>query len=423
MAGGGGEQGSVENAVSPSGPPLATRRSPLATRWGLLALLFGGLLLALVALPPSEERLPPLTVYSAAPTGGKGLWLWLEALGYRVSTLEETPYRVPDGVATVLILDPTGGFGRDELDQLEGWVRRGGTLVVAADGLRGGSLLGRFGVELRALPVVAETAVSLGQGGDGDAGVADAGIGEVAVTTREALVPPAGATPFLGDGERVFGALVPFGTGRVLALSAPAALSNRALRREANARLALALVGPAARGPLAFDELHHGYGVARQRSLLTLLTDFAWGRAALYAALLVFAYLALRGRRFGRPRPVVVDRGRSLAEYVTSLAALYRAGGKRAWAAEHFRGRLRRDLAGDLGLPADATDAAIATRARALGRDASATLGAIRALGRERLDERELLMLVRDGERGLAHAGNAPGRGRQAPSPRGGGLG
>ncbi len=390
---------------------LVSGGRPKATRFWLLTTLFGGLVVALLAVPPSEERLPPLTVYSAAPSGGKGLWLWLETLGYRVSTLEGTPYRVPRRVATVLVLDPTVAFGTDELDELEGWVRRGGTLVVAADGLRGGSLLGRFGVELRAMPVLAETAVPPEQGEFGDAGGAGAGIGEVLVTTREALLLPAGATPLLGEGERVFVGLVPFGTGRLLALSAPAALSNRALRREDNARLALALVGPATRGELAFDELHHGYGVAQPRSLLTLLTDQAWGRAAVYAGLLVFFYLLLRGRRFGRARPTVVHRGRSLGEYVTSLAQLYRAGGKRAWAAEHFRRRLRRDLTSDVGLPADATDEAIETRARAVGRDPSTTLGAIRALGRGSLNERELLSAVRDGERGLGLGRKTTGEG------------
>lgn len=376
----------------------------VAHRLVLLAALFGALLIVLIALPPSRERLPPLTIYSAEPSGGRALWLWLGALGYAASTLERAPYRVPEGTATVLVLAPTRGFGGDELDELERWVRGGGTLVVAADGLVGGTLLGRFGLGLRALPGAAETAVP--RGGPGNRAPLDPSIQEVTVRAAEELVLDVPeAASFLGDGERTFGALVPLDAGRVLALSAPSALSNEALRRPDNARLALSLVGPAAGGAVAVDELHHGFGVPQPRSLTALLTDRAWGRAALYAALLVVVYLGLRGRRFGRPRPILVDRGRSLAEYVTSLAALYRAGGKRAWVAEHFRRRLRRDVARDLGLPSDATDEQLADRSRALGRDPAAMLGVLGRLERGGLGEAELITLVRDGEQARASVG------------------
>ena len=106
---------------------------------------------------------------------------------------------------------------------------------------------------------------------------------------------------------------------------------------------------------------------------------------------------------------------------MTSLAALYRVGGKRAWAAEHFRRRLRRDLAGDVGLPADATDEQIEAHARALGRDPSAALGVLRALGRVRApSEAELVTLVREGERAIVGARLAvPAGAQQAAPPHG----
>ncbi len=361
----------------------------------LLAGLFGGLLLA---MPPSDARRPPLTVYSAAPTGGKALWLWLGELGYATATLEASPYRVPDRTGALLVLEPTLPLDRDTLDSLERWVRAGGTLLVAADGFIGGRVLDRFGLGLRALPFVVETAAPLEGAG------LDPAIREVVVRATDALaLPETGATPLLGDGERVFAAALPFGAGRVLALSAPAALSNRALRHEDNARLALWLIGSHGRGPIVFDELHHGYGVPQPRSLLTLLLDRSWGQAAFYAGLLVLAHGLLAGRRFGRAQPIVVSRGRSLAEYVSSLASLYRAGGKRAFVAEHCCRRLRRDLAQGLGLPGDAADEQIRAAAGALGRDPSRALAAIKALERGgALREGELVALVRDGERAIA---------------------
>lgn len=365
----------------------------------LLGALFGGLLLALIVLQPgNEERLPPSTIYSANPAGGKALWLWLGELGYQVSTLESGSYRVPRESTTVLILSPTVPFSDAEHDELERWVRGGGTLVIAADGLLAGPLLEHFELGLRALPLVVETAHPVHDE------LLDASIREVTVRASEELVlKTVNARPLLVAGDRVLGALVPRERGRLVVLSAPAALSNAALRREDNARLALSLVGPPGRGPVIFDERHHGYGLADERPLHTLLLDHGWGRASLYAGLATLLFLLLAGRRFGRPRLVLATRGRSLSEYVSSMAALYRSGRKRSFLAEHFQRRLHRDVAQDLGLPGDASVEQVEARARAMGRDPSVVLRILGELGyRAASSERALLGLVRDGERARA---------------------
>jgi hypothetical protein len=364
-------------------------------RLALLGVLFGGLLIALLVLQPSkEEQLPPLTVYSAAPTGGRAFWLWLGEIGYSVSTVEGGAYRVPSERRTVLILSPILPFSDSEGDELERWVRGGGTLVIAADGLFAGSLLERFGLGLRALPRAVESAQPI----QGE--MLDASIGEVTVRASDELVlGTSNGRPFLVDGERVFGAVIPRERGRVVALSAPAALSNAALWRQDNARMALSLVGPPGRGRVMFDERHHGYGLAEGRPLHSLLLDQAWGRAALYAGLAILLFLLLSGRRFGRPRQLEAARGRSLSEYVSSMAALYRSGRKRSFLAEHFQHRLHRDFAQDLGLPGDASLEQIKARARAMGHDPSVVLRILGDLGRRATSsEHALLGLVRDGE-------------------------
>lgn len=372
-------------------------------RVGVLGGLFGLLVVALLLVPPSGERLPDLTVYSSAPTGGKALRLWLDRLGYTTATLEAADYRVPDATGTLLVLAPSQPVTTFQADTLERWVREGGRLVVVADSRAADAILGRFGLGVAPLPVVAEAAAPL------DAETLDPMIGSVAVRAESVLeVKSAAVVPILGDGGRVFGARVRADGGELLALSAPYALSNEALRGEENARLALSLIGPAGRGPVVFDEVHHGYGAARSRSLFTLLVDHAWGRAALLAGVMTFVYLAVSGRRFGRARPVIVTRGRSLGEYVQSLAGLYRAGGKRQFAAAHFERRLRREVAQAVGLPGDATDEQIGERARTLGRDPTDGLAILRTLrdgqsrGRAAPREAELLTLVRDGEQARA---------------------
>jgi hypothetical protein len=196
-------------------------------------------------------------------------------------------------------------------------------------------------------------------------------------------------------------ARVPADRGELIVLTAPAALSNHALRTEANARLALSLIGTDRRSRVAFDELHHGFGVLQSRSMFSLLLDRAWGRAAILAGGIVLLFLLWRGRRFGRAIPVFVDRGRSLGELVTSQAGLYRAGGKRGFVAEHLACQLRSDLARAVGLPASAADVEIAARASTIGHDPTRALRALAGLARARSD-RELLAIAREGERARA---------------------
>jgi hypothetical protein len=372
-------------------------------RWLALVLgLFAILLGTLVLLPPSQQRLPPLTVYSAAPSGAKALKLWLEALDYRVATLESEPYRLDATTDLLVVLAPTRRFGRPDLDAVEQWVRTGGTLVVATDGLLAEPLLARFGLRLRALPrelPFAETQGSL----------VGRPVQQVRVRTSEALVFPSGqGETFLTAGEQVIGIAVPFGAGRVFALSAPLIFSNQALGSEGNARLVLALLDSSKPSSIAFDEFHHGLSTAEARSLLSVLVDHAWGQAALLASGIVFSYLLLRGRRFGRARQVSVSRGRSLAEYVSSLASLYRAAGKREFIADHFQRRLRQELARSLGLPGSASDDQILARGRMLGREVEPPLQLLGRLRDRPAAEPELVQLVRQGEQAVTAVADAP---------------
>jgi hypothetical protein len=371
-------------------------RSPWFVAAALLLTLVGALLVLGLVIT-AQERLPPLSSRSATPSGAKALRLWLEALGYRVGTFEELAQRVPPRSGTVLLLAPREAVAEQHLAELERWVGEGGTLVFATDGSGGRAALGRLGFDLRSLPISAEYAqprVST---------LLDPAIGRVRVETSQELVPRReGSETLLEADGRAIAAVRPIGNGRLIALSAPTALSNRALQAESNARFALSLVG-APGGAVLFDELHVGSAPTARQDIWSLLFEHAWGQAALYAGLLALAGLALRGRRFGRAQPVAISRGRSLSEYVSSLAGLYRAGGKRAFIAEHFQRKLRRDLTHELGLPSDAPDGQVLDRARALGREPSGLLASLTALGRRgALGEGELVGLVRDAEQALA---------------------
>jgi hypothetical protein len=336
----------------------------------------------LVLVPPSAGKQPDLTVHSSQPEGGKALRLWLETLGYRVTTLEEERYRVPPDAGTVLLIAPILPLSGPVQTELERFVRSGGRLILDAS-FPNGDLLRRFGVTTRAVVDVTRAIPAT-------PGQLDPAISSLAVTPRLQLTTARADIPVVpllfGEREAVLGGSppgtppslalrLPVDRGEIVALTVPELLDNRHLHDDANARLALSLLGPpsAARG-IAFDELHHGFGRVRTGSIYSLLFEFAWGRAALWAGLVVLVFLLWRGRRLGRAVPVFVDRGRSLGELVTSQAALYRAGRKRQFVAEHLARQFRHTFAQAVGLPGDATDEEIAARARALGRDPSEAL-------------------------------------------------
>ena len=375
-------------------------RQRVAVLGGLFLVLFVGLLV----VPPERERQVPMTVYSAEPGGGKALRLWLESLGHRVTTLEGDRYTIGRDVSTVLVLSPSQRLDAAALGELERWTRQGGRLIVSAETLRTWELLRRFDVLARPLSGVTEAVPAA-------PGRLDPALGMVAVTPGFEVVPgerAAGAVPLLvGQGasgderQPILAVSIPVDRGELIVTTVTSALSNEGLRDEANARLALSLIGPPGRGQIAFDELHHGFGSLERRHIYALLLEQSWGRVSLLVGGVMLLFLLLRGRRLGRAVPVFVDRGRSLGELVTSQAGLYRAGGKRAFVAEHLARQLRHDLAQALGLPGDASDHQIADRASALGRDPSEALRLLTETRRASSD-RALLALTRDGERARA---------------------
>lgn len=95
---------------------------------------------------------------------------------------------------------------------------------------------------------------------------------------------------------------------------------------------------------VAFDEFHHGYQTAR--TLNTWLRSTAQGRSLIYVAVVVFLYLLIGGRRYGRPLPLPgTTARRAPVEHIQAMANLFRRGGKRTAILHHYHDRLKRELA------------------------------------------------------------------------------
>ena len=221
------------------------------------------------------------------------------------------------------------------------------------------------------------------------------------------------------DGREGRGALLvdyAYGRGRIVVLSDPYIVSNAGVNRADNLFLAVGVVTGGRPGRVAFDELHHGFGEARN-----LLFAYFSGTPVLWmfaqGALVVLAVVWTRGRRFARALPAPRADRRSKLEFVSSMAELQQRARAYDLAVENIYQRTRRALARYGGLPADATAAQIAERVAARsGRDrreleallgecedsaAGAPLGARRAVAlarRLRELERDLGILMRSRE-------------------------
>ncbi|MGD8624078.1 MAG: DUF4350 domain-containing protein [Anaerolineae bacterium] len=345
-----------------------------------------------------EETAPAYSTHSVAGNGTRALYLWLDELGYRPARVENGPFRLPDDAPLLFVLAPRETFDGIELRILRNWVRAPGhTLVVASDGWRGGYLFEALDAGLGALEAPVEVltpTVPL---------LAAPPPGPILVEAGRGLFPEdddfvahldAGDAPVLISRR--------YGQGRIFLTSAVRSFTNQGLHDPGSARLVynlLAGLEPGAR--ILFDEVHHGYTADEAAAgLRGWLLRSPWGWALLYSAAVLFGWLLLRGRRFGRPVPAPGRGGvPPEGEYVVSMARLFRRGGRRTFVQRHHHDRLKRELARPWRLNPDLPDAEfVAALARSrddLPPEAQADLrGLLRRLAGSRLREADLVRVV-----------------------------
>jgi hypothetical protein len=204
---------------------------------------------------------------------------------------------------------------------------------------------------------------------------APAASGESEPAASEKAESPAPVS-HLGDGRKGTGSMLvdyAYGRGRVVVMSDPYVVSNAGLNRADNLFLAVNLVtGGRARGRIAFDEFHQGYGEGRNEALAYFRgTPVLWLFAQV--ALVALALVWTRGRRFARALPAPSTDRRSKLEFVASMAELQQRAHAYDLALENVYARTRRALARYGGVPAAAQPEQIAERVAARsGRDRAA---------------------------------------------------
>src|SRR5690349_17213874 len=156
-----------------------------------------------------------------------------------------------------------------------------------------------------------------------------------------------------------------YGLGRVSILTDPYMVSNGGIKLEDNLQLAVNML-TAGDGLIAFDEYHQGKGLT-QNSFAAYFAGTPVLLLAGQAGLVVLLILWTRGRRFGRPLPLVqVDR-RSSLEFVASMAELQQRARAFDLAIENIYTRTRRVLARHAGVDYNSSRTEIASLIAARG--------------------------------------------------------
>jgi hypothetical protein len=297
-----------------------------------------------------------------------------------------------------VIVEPWTRFEPADVTLLTGWVKDGGTLVLAADNNFSG-LPAAFDATL--VDLAGPVTATVRQPFFNRPPLVDplppvqAGI---SLTRKDYIVHLAADS---GQGK-ITPTLVSFrhGRGKVYLTTHVDAFTNAGLRNRASATLVYNLlrdVPPG--GQILFDEYHHGFVEPPEAG--RLLFRSPWGWALLYGAGIILAVMALNGRAFGAPLPLSDARPRrSTAEYVTSMANLLRRARQRGPIAGHYHDELKRRLARPYRInPAQGDLAFTRELARYREIDQDALFELLKGLNRDPSGERELVRLVAEADK------------------------
>jgi len=408
----------------------------------LLAFIVGGILLGGrgtgLGRPPGREGVGDPSVTNTRSSGSKGVYQWVEKLGYQPVVWRQRWEKLPEnGPKVLFVIDPrvensyrtlTGGSGGEkdsdrtklsapDAATLKHWLASGDghTVILLTSRLASGST-GPFAgsgdqktfgdaadlIVESASPATARVDFAPLQPVSDTQGVlslhSDSG-GRIKRSLPDALA-------LFGDTAGPLVLDVPVGKGHLIAIADGGLLSNSNLPRSENSVfLANLLWHYAPRGgEVLFDEYHHGDTVDTSGASLWEALGHPLQLVLIQLCLAFVALAVLLAGRFGPPVPLSRGAGRTSAEYVTSVANLYRRAEASGTALETLYRQFLRDICGRLSLPPDVNLETLANVAAQRGQVNKEMLRRLLATCEQRLDEgklteQELLDLTRQMER------------------------
>jgi hypothetical protein len=322
-------------------------------------ILFAVLLVAATFLTPrtiTGERSIYPSSYSAKWDGAKAAFLLLQEMGYSVERWQQSPTVLVeedegDSAGEVLILaEPVVGPTPEEKSAISEFIQNGGRVVAAGWGAA--QLLPQSYELNEGMPFR-------------DAVTFPALVPSPLVRNAPeiSMIPPVRWRPKPASHLVVYGnddtaAVISYklGKGQVIWLGSCVPLTNGGIRDSGNLAFFLNAVGPIANTHVRWDEYFHG----QHGSLWDYVgrTPLWWG--ALQIGLVFLAILATYSRRNGPITTLPKTSRLSPLEFVETLGDLYASAHAGSAAAKIALQRLRFQLSRQLGLPANASNAALA---------------------------------------------------------------
>ncbi len=370
-------------------------RGPLGVL--LVCVVAIGLLAALLGRTPPSGTDP--SSRSAGKLGTLALFQWLSRLGLPAQRMSGD--FSPAGGDVLVVHDPVLPFTEQDANATLDMVRGGGELILDVDTTSAeaaATLLSRLGVFPGPTGLFQQGDATTVRNASVAVPVDPAGlVHTVPVQPGVDFDLTAQTAPLLTVDDHVVGVGVPVGSGRAYVIGSTFPLSNDGLRRGDSAQLLLALIDRARGGRVVVDEVHHG---ETSSGGATAALAGPVGIAGGIAAAAIVLYLALSGRRLGRPIPAT-DPARvpSATEYVTAMGALIERASQRGGIADRYADELKQRTGRATGIDAHLDDAAFVSTLQGYdpvrADEVKVTLARCRDLAAARPSEAQLVALAR----------------------------
>ena len=288
---------------------------------------------------------PDMAAFSDEPEGTRALFLYLNEIGFSAYDEVQTEFEIPENTDVMMLLEPLFGMADEEWEQIDEWVREGGTLIIAGSDIGTLVAFDRYDTLLRGNPLQDLSLSWQNPLLNSPTIPADIQLENnlILESERENLLVHLATQ----DGGQPVIISLPQGDGRVILSAMPQIFTNQGLSQAGHAEIALNLITISGDVQnIWFDEWHHGI-----RPVLEAAENNNWlqqtpvGRSILYMAIVLFIGLILRGRLFGRPVPLQKELNRRAPlEYISGIANLSRRSGNRTAVLEDYHGRLKRSI-------------------------------------------------------------------------------
>ena len=272
------------------------------------------------------------------------LYRVMRKLKFGVTKIDAAQPARLDRLDVLFLWDLRHELDKQEIEEIHQFVEEGGTLIVAGDHESLESLLLDYSLEMR----TASNSLEISNRIPIEPIFPDRPVNEVHSGTDNAIQSSEReVVPLYGQGEDYSMVTFSEGEGRVLFSSCPDIFSWSGLQDNGNATFLYNLMTTfphRARVGLA-EEYYYAAGSASADPLMHLLFKTAGGLGVVYIGVIVFLFLILRGRRFGKPLAVEETHRRVSSEYVHAMTALYQKGDTRRAILKQIRDTFRSDLA------------------------------------------------------------------------------